>query len=175
MALGLGATADELKASRPKLNIEGLAAGPNGSLLIGLRGPIVNGSALVLPFINPDDIVDGAAAAPAFGPPVALNLEGEGIRDFARVPSKTGRDFYLIIAGPETDGPGFALWRWEGPPGAAVTKVAADFGSLRPEGLLPIPATNKALVLSDDGDHCSDENDPIATRAFRTMEIDLPE
>ena len=49
-----------------KLNIEGLAATPDGGLLIGLRAPLGGTDAIVVPFRNPAAVVD-QGAQPEFG------------------------------------------------------------------------------------------------------------
>lgn len=48
------ATAAQRAAEAPGgLNIEGLAATPEGTLLIGLRNPLRQGRALLVPLLNP--------------------------------------------------------------------------------------------------------------------------
>ena len=44
------------------LNIEGLCATPEGHLLIGFRNPIPDGKALVVPLLNPTELIEGRAA-----------------------------------------------------------------------------------------------------------------
>ena len=60
-------------------NIEGLAAAPDGELMIGLRNPLPGGKAIVVPFTNPADVVSGRDR-PRFGTPERLELGGRGIR-----------------------------------------------------------------------------------------------
>ena len=82
------------------LNIEGLAATPSGTLLIGFRNPLRNGTtgaaktALLAPLLNPMEVVSGTRAR--FGEPVALDLGGRGIRSIEWWKD----DDYLIVAGP---------------------------------------------------------------------------
>lgn len=45
------------------LNIEGLSATPEGHLLIGFRNPIPQGRALLIPLLNPNEVIEGKAAA----------------------------------------------------------------------------------------------------------------
>ena len=60
--------------------MEGLAARPDGSsLLIGLRNPVANGRAVLIPFLNPREVVNGEAK-PKLGTPITLDLGGRGIR-----------------------------------------------------------------------------------------------
>src|SRR5437867_125367 len=100
------ASAREPKA-RGALNIEGLSATSDGHLLIGFRNPIPNGKALLVPMVNPDEVVQGAPAK--FAEPILINLGGLGIRDMA---CWNGR--YVIIAG-SYNGKGHAhLYEWSG-------------------------------------------------------------
>ena len=155
--LGDLATADKLKAynladaaTRPPeapdgLNIEGLAATPNGKLLVGFRNPIPGGLALVVPIENPKRLVKGKKAK--FGSPIELDLGGRGIRSIELVGSS-----YLMVAGPPADSGSFALYRWSGRFGDAATVVQGiDFKSLHPEALFALPGTDTVQVLSDDG------------------------
>ena len=127
------------------LNIEGLAATPNGKLLIGFRNPIPGGLALVVPIENPKGLVKGKKAK--FGSPIELDLGGRGIRSIELVGSS-----YLVVAGPPADSGSFALYRWSGKFGDAATVVQGiDFKSLHPEALFALPGTDTVQVLSDDG------------------------
>ncbi len=78
----------ESSLSAPKewqaLNIEGLSATPEGHLLIGFRNPIPEGKALIIPMLNPDEVVQGRRAE--LGAPIQLDLGGLGIRDMACIP-----------------------------------------------------------------------------------------
>lgn len=132
------------------LNIEGLAATPDGGLLIGFRNPRPGGNALVVPLDNPSEVVAGSRAR--LGQPIELDLGGLGIRSLERV-----GDRYLIVAGPFDEAPfgeagGFALYEWSGiadePP---VERADIDFADLRPEALFTLPGDEHAYVLSDDG------------------------
>ena len=75
------------------LNIEGLAATPDGKLLIGFRNPIVKKRALLLPLMNPFAVLQGDAAV--FGEAFELDLDGLGVRSIDYWP---GRDLYVIAA-----------------------------------------------------------------------------
>jgi len=74
------------------LNIEGLAATPDGHLLIGFRTPTPQGKALVIPLLNPEAVMEGAAAS--FGDAALLDLNGLGIRSL-----EYHHGQYWIIAG----------------------------------------------------------------------------
>lgn len=126
------------------LNIEGLAATPDGRLLIGFRNPLRSGRALIVPLENPSQVVAGERAR--LGAPVELDLRGRGVRSFELVGTE-----YLIVAGPTADEGTFSLYRWSGIAGEAATELKLELGSLRPEALFAVPATDQVQLLSDDG------------------------
>ena len=126
-------------------NIEGLAATPHGGVLIGLRNPAPRGMALVVPLLNPAQVIDGAKAA--LGEAIELDLGGLAIRSMELVD-----DSYVIVAGPPADKGRFALYRWSGDARDMPAAIAHDdFGALRPEAIFAIPGTGKLQILSDDG------------------------
>lgn len=145
-SLGLKAAAD-LKPEDPGgFNVEGLAGGPDGKLLIGLRNPRKGDDALVVPLDNPLAVVDGSAKA-QFGDPIALPLGKRGIRSIEWIGGR-----YLIAAGPiGEEAAGFAIFSWSGEPGSAPVQVPAALGDLRPEALFMQPGSGTVHVLSDDG------------------------
>lgn len=126
------------------LSIEGLAGGPNGSLLIGFRNPITNDMALIVPLENPDAFLDGDEAK--LGDPIELDLGGKGIRSLEFMDPG-----YLIVAGPSGNKGSFALYRWSGKAGDAPKALDVDIEGIRPEALFSIPGTGKVQLLSDDG------------------------
>jgi hypothetical protein len=135
-------------------NIEGLAEGPRGTLLLGFRGPVRNGLALIVPLKNPEALISAPAegsepSRAEFEPAIGVDLGGLGIRSMERM---AGTDDYLISAGPVGDGPGFRLFRWSYGAGSA-SALDADTGHLIAEGLIfPSSRAGKALLLSDEGD-----------------------
>jgi len=145
-------------------NIEGLAATPEGALLIGFRNPRPLGRALILPLLNPLQVVSHHARA-EFGRPVLLDLGGQGIRSIEDVPGG-----YVMIAGPY--GPkdprqGFALYTWSGGATAAAIRLPLDLGDMHPEAVFTRGKGHKLHVLMDDGDR----KGPMR---FRAIEVDLP-
>nr|WP_316643483.1 DUF3616 domain-containing protein [uncultured Roseateles sp.] len=149
------------------LNIEGLAALPDGRLLIGFRNPIPNGKALLVPLENPAELLEGKAAR--FGEPVLLALRNRGVRSIERV----GNEF-LIVAGPTADKGTFSLYHWSGKAGDAPKLAQGlDFADLRPEALFDIGG-GQVQILSDDGGietggvACKDIKKP-AELAFRSI------
>ncbi|MDB5519926.1 MAG: hypothetical protein JWQ17_6684 [Tardiphaga sp.] len=154
-------------ASAGELNIEALAATPQGGLLIGLRAPLRAGKALVIPFSNPGPVVD-RGAPPDIGEAVAIDLKGLGLRSMDLIPGTAG---YIIIAGPISDSDGFMAFRWAGPGTTPEEIKDVNLTGIRPEGAMVVPGQNIVQLLSDDGDVCSDEDDPPAQRRFRSIDI----
>jgi Protein of unknown function (DUF3616) len=162
------ASAREPKA-RGALNIEGLSATPDGHLLIGFRNPIPNGKALLLPVVNPDEVVQGGPAR--FAEPILIDLGGLGIRDMA---CWNGR--YVIIAG-SYNGKGHArLYEWSG--GTSVPRLVGDshLKALNPEAIIFYPDNGgeRFQLLSDDGNmrmsgkQCKELTDP-GQQHFRSV------
>lgn len=149
-------------------NIEGLASTPEGALLIGLRNPLRHGRALLVPLLNPDEVIEGGRAR--FGAPVELDLQQRGIRSIERV-----GDAYLIAAGPIADRGTFALYRWSGRAGEAATPVSLDLRDLRPEALFTIPGSNRIQLLSDDGGvrtgGVACKKLPLPSQTFRSLTV----
>lgn len=151
-------------------NIEGLAATPDGRLLIGLRNPLPRGRALLIPLENPAEVIDHGSRA-RLGTPIELDLGGRGIRSIDRVGSG-----YVIAAGPPADSGTFAIYRWSGQ--AAQAPSPADgvaLGTLRPEALFAVPGSGELLLLSDDGgvrvDGLACKELPAARQAFRSLTV----
>ena len=142
----LGAAVGKARNKPGALDIEGLAATPEGRLLIGFRTPLRRAEALILPIENPDGIIRGERAK--LGELLSVDLGGLGIRDFAKVASG-----YLIAAGP-TDSKGkFRLYQWGGPGTAAEAWPGIEFADVHPEAIVPFRAGGavRCLLLSDDG------------------------
>ena len=74
-----------------EMNIEALTATPDGGLLIGLRAPLRDGMALVVPFKNPAAVVDDPGTPPDFGAAVPVKLEDRGFRSMETLGSGTAR------------------------------------------------------------------------------------
>lgn len=150
------------------LNIEGLAATPDGRLLIGLRSPLFDRRALVIPLNNPDDVINGRRAQ--LGPPVTLDLDGRGIRSIELV----GAD-YWIVGGPTGDAGSFAVYRWSGRGGDPVRPFPIELGDIRPEALFAIPPSNQIRLLSDDGGRKKGRVEckklPLARQTFRGLTL----
>jgi hypothetical protein len=144
--LGLEA-ASRLAPNLPgALNIEGLAATPDGQLLIGFRNPIPDGLALVVPLLNPAEIIEGRRAA--LGNPIRLDLGGLGVRSMG-----WGNGRYLIVAGHHDDDVISQLYDWAGPGATPRPIEGVSFAGSNPEGIAfeVENAAHDVFVLSDDG------------------------
>lgn len=118
--------------------------GPNQSLLIGFRGPLYQGKALIIQLLNPEGAIHGAAAR--FRDPILLDLKGLGIRELAH----TSKGL-LILAGDVGEAVRPALFR--------LPEIGSDpelinipgLPAFNPEGLISHPETpDRVQVLSDD-------------------------
>jgi hypothetical protein len=140
------AAASKLPPKHPAaLNVEGLCATPEGSLLIGFRNPIPFGRALLVPLLNPNQVVAGLPAR--FASPILLNLDGQGIRDLSYWTGK-----YVISAGP-ADAEGVSkLFLWDGPGKEPALLAGIDLRNFNPEALVVYADNPRSFqVLSDDG------------------------
>jgi hypothetical protein len=144
------------------LNIEGLAAMPDKSMLIGFRSPLTaNRRAIVVPLVNPEAVIDGKAAN--FGDPIELDLGGLGVRGLEHCPV---RKEYVVIAGPQASG-ACRIYRWSGEKDQAPREVAsAKLDGWVPETCVIYPGKNRdrIQVISDDGEN----KDPTAAKRFRS-------
>jgi hypothetical protein len=129
------------------LNIEGLTATPQGTLMIGFRNPIPDGKALIVSLDNPEQLVDGARAT--LGTPIELSLNGLGIRSLEYRASQAR---YLIAAGPYNDAGNISLFDWSGKPSDAAELIReVQFGDLNPEAMFVYPGDLTTVqFLSDD-------------------------
>lgn len=128
------------------LNIEGLAAGPDGQLLIGFRNPVPQGKALIIPLLNPAQVIETGSPA-RFGDPIQLDLGGLGIRSLTR-----HGDRYILVAGGYDAGGKSKLLEWL--PGQSTAQPLGDLplGALNPEAI-SVSQTGPATIFltSDDG------------------------
>jgi hypothetical protein len=169
-ALGLKSASEKAPEDDDGLNIEGLAATPDGKLLIGFRNPRPGGQAIVATLENPAETLAGEPAL--FGPPERLALEGRGIRSLERV-----RGRYLIVAGPHNDGKkdgsDFSLYAWAG--AGATPRIVPDvtFKGLSPEALFELPNGAVHILSDDGGKEC--KKAPNQEKSFRGLTLSLPD
>lgn len=159
------------------IDIEGLAAAPDGGLLIGLRAPLSSESrARVVHLANPAAIVDSpdGSVDPVLDRVFLLDLGGLGVRGMTQLD-----DGFLIIAGPDQKGAADSrLYTWKGGDDAPVP-VPVSVAGLNPEAAIVLQGSSVMLV-SDDGDYlkvdgkkCDDEDTPIAKRHFRAVDVQI--
>ncbi len=129
------------------INIEGMAPGPDNSLFIGLRNPLIESKALVVQLLNPDQVATGKQSC-RFGRSDLLDLAGRGIRAMEYHPENKQ---YYIIAGEKSAENRFSLYSWSGE------------SSIKPRELLKLDSSEKfnpealffkdgyIYLLSDDG------------------------
>ena len=118
------------------LNIEGLAWDPRGHrLLLGLRAPIVDGAALIVPiklidstgvFSRENLRVDGAT--------IRVRLNGAGIRGL-EYDERAGAFRLISGAGGNRESREFRVVEWDGNPGSPLRDVLAFDRRLKPEGI----------------------------------------
>lgn len=141
----------EEQALAPKqggLNIEGMAARPDGAVLLGLRSPLLERRAVLLPFLNPDAVLEGRERA-KFDAPITLDLQGNGIRDVTYDPA---RRVFVVLGGASGRGRGRTLYVWSGrhedDPVPVDVTIPQDFNA---EALFVDEQTGWVRVFSDDG------------------------
>jgi pSer/pThr/pTyr-binding forkhead associated (FHA) protein len=144
----------ELKAegaaagSKGGLNIEGITWDPNnGRLLLGLRSPLLSGSAIIVPLKLKNPLApmtnDNVQLAT---PIIRVDLGGQGIRDLDYNPQLKS---YLILSGAtelseKTD---FGLWEWTGEAGAAPRREVMLDEKAKPEGLTNVTINGKNFLF----------------------------
>ncbi len=136
------------------LNIEGLSVSKDArALLLGLRSPLVQGKALLIPLSNPVAALGLGGSAPqpaALAAPVLLDLGGLGFRS---IEWDAARKSYLIAAGSADDAKVFRFYTWTGDanaaPVAVKTESALAAAKLEPEGLTPVPGSKCTAVVGD--------------------------
>jgi hypothetical protein len=164
-------------------NIEGLCTTPEKSLYIGLRNPIPDDKALIIPLENPAELIEGNGPA-KFGTAFQLDLGGLGIRS---IKYWAARRMYVIVAGSfngdelssEESQPSL-LYSWSGDLAQAPMKIEVEVADMNPEAQVIYPDQESMFqILSDDGNRevdgeiCKDLSDQEKKR-FRSEWITLP-
>lgn len=131
------------------INVEGIAWDPqNKRLLLGLRSPVVDGQALVVPLKMRD-----ANAAFSFDnlevegrKAIRLPLNGAGIRSIEY--DEARKAFFLITgAGPNSEKIDFKLWEWNGNEAPALREMNTFDRRLKPEGITRVANGNRDFVF----------------------------
>lgn len=125
------------------INIEGLAHDPrSGRLLLGLRSPVVDGHALVVPLRLRD--ARGAFTAANLevegGRAIKLPFNGAGIRSIEY--DERAKAFRVITgAAPNNEQLDFKLWEWDGNSERPTLHELRDYDRrLKPEGITRVSA-----------------------------------
>ena len=142
----LAEAAQRAPESAGGFNIEALTDTPESTLLIGFRSPIPERRALLVPWLNPNEVITGQP--PRFGDPILLDLGGLGLRDM----SPAARGYYLL-AGPDHGHAESRLFSWEGGSSVPRAVTGVQFPKINPEGIffLDVDGRSDFLILSDDG------------------------
>ncbi len=169
----LAEAAERLPEAMGGLSIEALTDTPAGGLWIGFRNPIPAGRALIVPLLNPSEVVAGRP--PRFGDPIQLDLGGLGLRGMGCA----GGEYYLI-GGSAHGGREAQLFSWKGGSDPPQPVAGVRFTGLNPEGIcfLEVAGRQTMLVLSDDGNRKVNGKDakslPESERRFRAVLIHRP-
>ncbi len=169
----LAEAAERLPEAIGGLSIEALTDTPEGGLLIGFRNPIPAGRALIVPLLNPSEVVVGRP--PRFGDPIQLDLGGLGLRGMGFA----GGDYY-VIGGPARGGREARLFSWKGGSDTPQPVAGVSLTGLNPESICfpEVAGRQTALVLSDDGNRKVNSQDgkslPESEQQFRAVLIHRP-
>jgi hypothetical protein len=132
------------------INVEGIAWDARGRrLLLGLRSPVVDGHALVVPvrlrdqrgaFTYDNLEVEGAKA-------IRLPLGGAGVRSIEY--DERAKAFRIITgAGPNSEKLDFKLWEWDGDATRTVLREAGTFDrKLKPEGVTRVSSSGRDFTF----------------------------
>ena len=132
------------------INVEGIAWDPqNNRLLLGLRSPVVEGNALVVPLklrdpkaaLSFDNLeVEGRKA-------IRLPLNGAGIRSIEYDESR--KAFFLITgAGPNSEKMDFKTWEWNRNGATPALRELETFDRrLKPEGITRVSTSGRDFIF----------------------------
>lgn len=162
------------------VSIEGLAAAPDASLLVGFRSPVIRdrtlkGSrALLVALRNPADVFQGEKAV--FNSIFLLDLGGDGIRDIVWDARQKN---YLILSGAVGPGGTFGFYRWkpgQSQPSLRMRIMPQELGvdaAVAPEGLALNEKTGEVWVIFDEGGRQvnGEECKKSASQSFRAVKL----
>ncbi|HXG95284.1 MAG TPA: DUF3616 domain-containing protein [Blastocatellia bacterium] len=140
------------------LNIEGIAWDDrNKRLLLGLRSPVRDGKALIIPLKIADPRKMTRETLQLAGSAIKLSLENLGIRDIQYDPRS---ESFFIIAGPSVRDGGFSLWQWyandEQANGEPNPRKLTDLdASIKPEGVTRVHLGGRdyVFIIGDAGSY----------------------
>lgn len=131
-------------------DIRALAGASGNRIFVGFGAPLINGSALIVPINNLDQVMNDEGGTPgslSFGEPVFLNLGGRSIRSLVR---KSSGSYFILAAAPHAAANSdFRLFKWSGDPLDTPVEQYFDFGSLvgTPSTLVDDPAAENLQLL----------------------------
>jgi hypothetical protein len=133
------------KGGERGINIEGLAWDPAGSrLLLGLRSPLVDGMALVVPLKLGGDRPLSADGLRVDGPALKVALgSDDGIRGMEH--DAAARAFRIIV-GASKGGGEARLVEWNGQ-GTATREIRRFAGALKPEGVAATKLAGRDITV----------------------------
>jgi hypothetical protein len=142
------------------ISVGGIAWDPDHErLLLGLRSPLADGKALIVPLKIRDPLAPFTADNIQFGASLPLPLGGLGVCDIqydSRLKS------FLMIAGDSSahDGKGLELWEWDGAPvngqdESAIRKDSSLDEKMKVEGIgrVNIGQHDYLLIVGDSGSY----------------------
>jgi len=160
------------------LNIEGLAATPEGHLLVGFRNPIPKHKALIVRIENPAGLIEERDSAAKLSVGGLLDLDRLGIRALEYSPRLRA---YVVIAGRFDKKADYKLYSWSGDPsGKAKELETPALSGLQPEELIIFGWSEGETIelFSDDGDleidgvECKKRPD-TSQRSFRSLRFSI--
>lgn len=138
------------KSKQGGINIEGLAWDPQKNrLLVGLRSPLVNGRALLVPLEFQSFSIDNLQVEKS----IALDLGGVGIRGVEY--DKQANGFKIISGATEVQAQvDFGLWEWNGDEiRPALREIHKIDKALKPEGVsrAKVGSRDQIIIVFDAG------------------------
>jgi hypothetical protein len=132
------------------INVEGIAWDPRGGrLLLGLRSPVVDGHALVVPLRlrDPRGAFSASNMEVTEAKAIRLPLGGAGVRSIEFDSRKSM--FHIITgAGPDSEKMDFKLWEWDGDAARATLGETGIFDrKLKPEGITRVSSGGQDFTL----------------------------
>ena len=119
-----------------------------------MREPIAGGASIVVPIVNPGDLLDGTAQ-PTYGAPILLDLKGGGIRALSYDPVLQAFLIVNEIEGPSGDKMS-QLWTWTGvsteQPAPLDLPKLINLDNVESIDSVTVAGEPRLLIMSDDGD-----------------------
>lgn len=137
------------------INIEGLSFHKaTGQLLLGMRAPMVGDASLIVVIENPEQVLAGSAA-PQFGEPIVLDLQGGGIRALSYDPVLG--TFLIVNEIEDAEGDKLSqMWTWTGDAGDEPTPLELpgmiNLNNVESVDSVTVGGEDRLLIMSDEGD-----------------------